>query len=429
VRACHRRGIAVIQDVCYNHYDGNAARAEWQYDSEAPEQNIYYWYEGTPSDYSFPEGGYVDNGSTGYAPRYGEEVVRHLFVSSAAAFVEEFHIDGLRVDLTQAIHRDNVLHANGRGLGNANLFGQKLLREWSRTLRLIRPNVMLIAEDHSGWDAVTKLPEAGGLGFNATWFASFYHNLIGDSDMAGGKARLIKTAGLGGDGPLDLEQFAGDHHASQFNKVVYNESHDEAGNDSGTQRTIVCAVNGAPLVGATRDYAESRCRVAFGLSLLSAGTPMFFMGEEVGATKPYRYNDFLQNREDLAAGRAGAGARLFHFYQDLIRLSRRHPAMRSPEIDIIHVMGVNRLIAFTRSAGSEKLLIVVSLRNQPFLDGYVLQTDPWRLPDGSWRETFNSDAAEYGGQGIGNFGADVPASGGRFQARVPANGLLIFQKV
>jgi 1,4-alpha-glucan branching enzyme len=356
-------------------------------------------------------------------------VVRHLFVSSAAAFVEEFHVDGLRVDLTQALHRDNVLHADGRSLGNANLFGQKLLREWSRTLRMIRPSAMLIAEDHSGWDAVTKLPEAGGLGFGATWFASFYHNLIGDSDMAGGKARLIKTAGFSGDGPLDMEQFAGDLYASKFNKVVYNESHDEAGNAGGTQRTIVCAVNGAPLVGATRDYAEARCRVAFGLSLLSAGTPMFFMGEEVGAEKPYRFNDFLQNREDIAAERAGTGAKLFGYYQDLNRFSRRHSATRSQDIDIIHVIGGNRLIAFTRSAGSEKLLIIASLRNQPFLDGYVIQTDPWRLPDGSWRETFNSDALEYGGRGIGNFGADVPAVGGRFQVRVPANGLLIFQQL
>src|SRR6185369_10114630 len=50
VRECHRRGIAVIQDVCYNHFDFNAARAQWQYDSTAPEQNIYYWYEGKPSD-------------------------------------------------------------------------------------------------------------------------------------------------------------------------------------------------------------------------------------------------------------------------------------------------------------------------------------------------------------------------------------------
>ena len=74
------------------------------------------------------------------------------------------HVDGLRVDLTQAIHRDNALHADGRSVGSANIFGQKLLREWSRTLRMIRPTAMLIAEDHTGWDAVTKPPAQGGLG-------------------------------------------------------------------------------------------------------------------------------------------------------------------------------------------------------------------------------------------------------------------------
>ncbi len=429
VRECHRRGIAVIQDVCYNHFDFNASRDEWQHDSSAPEQNIYYWYEGKPTDYPKPDGGYIDNGSTGFAPRYWEEIVRHLFVSSAAALIEEFHVDGLRVDLTQAIHRDNCLHADARSIGSANQFGIKMLREWSRTLRLIKPTVMLIAEDHTGWDAVTKLPDAGGLGFDATWFADFYHNLIGDSDMAGGKARLVKTAGAGGDGPLDIEQFAGVLYQSKFNKVVYHESHDEAGNAGGTQRTMVCAVNAASLVGPTREYAEARCRVAFGLSFLSAGTPMFFMGEEIGAQKPYTFDRFMSNREDLMGERASNGARMFRFYQDAIQFSRRHPATRSTEIDIVHALGVNRVIAFARSAGTDKLLVIASLCNQPFLDGYVIQTDLSRLPDGLWREVFNSDASLYGGHDIGNFGADVPAAGGRFQIRVPANGFLIFQKI
>ena len=161
-------------------------------------------------------------------------MVRQLFVSSAAAFVEEFHVDGLRVDLTQAIHRDNALHADGRGVGSANQFGAKMLREWSRTLRLIKPTAMLIAEDHSDWDKVTQLPEAGGLGFDATWFAAFYHHLIGDSDMAGGRARLLKQAGFGDDAALDIDQFAGALYASQYNKIVYHESHDEAGNSGGS---------------------------------------------------------------------------------------------------------------------------------------------------------------------------------------------------
>ena len=425
VRECHRRGIAVIQDVVYNHFDPNADRAEWGYDSDAPEQNIYYWYEGRATDYVSPDGGYVDNGSSGYAPRFWEEVVRHLFVSSAAAFIEESHVDGLRVDLTQALHRDNVLHADGRSVGHANQFGAKMLREWGRTLRLIKPTVMLVAEDHSGWGKVTQLPEVGGLGFDATWYAAFCHNLVGDSDMAGGRARLLKSVGSGDDRPLDMEQFAGALHDSRLNKIVYHESHDEASNSVGSLRTILCAVDGAPLVGSTRAYAEARARVAFGLSLFSAGTPMFFMAEEVGAQKPYRYDTFMDHREDIPGERASAGARMFRFYQDAIRFGRRHPAVRVRGIDIIHVDGARRGIAFRRSTGSDDLLVVASFSNRIF-DGYAIQSDARRLPDGSWRELFNSDAALYGGDNVGNLGADVPAAEGRIQVRLPANGLVVF---
>jgi 1,4-alpha-glucan branching enzyme len=430
VRECHRNGIAVIQDVCYNHFDDDAERAEWAYDSPRPEENIYYWYEGRASDYPSSDGGYVDNGSTGFTPRFWEEPVRHLFVSSAAAFVEEFHVDGLRVDLTQAIHRDNVLHGDpSKQLGNVNLFGQKMLREWSRTISLIRPSAVLIAEDHTGWPAVTQTPDTGGLGFRSTWDAAFYHNLIGDSDMAGGRARLLKEAGQANDGGLDFEQFAAALYESRYDRVVYHESHDEAGNAGGTARTIVTAVNGAALIGPTRDYAEARCRVVAGMSMLSAGTPMFFMAEEVGAQKPYDVLTFLDNREEIAELRRGSGANLFGYYRDLIRFTRSHAAARSTDIDIVHVLGANRLIAFVRSSGTEQLLVIACLRNQPFLDGYVVQTDSTRLPDGQWREVFNSDATTYGGAGIGNFGADVPAVNGRFQARIPANGLLVFQKL
>ena len=109
MRECHRHGIAVIQDVVYNHYDNEAERAEWQYDSTAPEDNIYYWYEGRPSDYSSPDHGYLSNGATGHTPRFWDEHVRQQFISGAAFLIEEMHVDGLRVDLTQAMHRDNVL--------------------------------------------------------------------------------------------------------------------------------------------------------------------------------------------------------------------------------------------------------------------------------------------------------------------------------
>jgi 1,4-alpha-glucan branching enzyme len=431
VRECHRRGIAVIQDVVYNHYDPEAERAQWQYDSTTPEQNIYYWYEGRSSEYRFkdgrpfPDGGYLDNGSSGYTPRFWDEIVRQQFISSAVFLVEEMHVDGLRVDLTQAIHRDNALHAGGRSVGSANLFGQKLLREWSRTLHMIKPTAMLIAEDHTGWDAVTKPPAQGGLGFNARWEVAFYHNLIGDSDMAGDKARLLKRAGFGWNEPLPMDWFSGALYGTRYNQVVFHESHDEAGNSSGTARTMVTAVNGAPVVGATRTAAEARSRVCFGLSLLSAGTPMFFMAEEIGAQKKYTYDNFLANREDLLGERAGNGKNLFRFYQDLISLSGRLPSIRSQNIDILHSWNLTRVIAFKRWSGGEEVIIVASLNDSPFANGYVIEKDLLAIPNAGWKEIFNSDAAMYGGQNVGNGGAIIPSNQGRLNLVIPANGFTV----
>jgi 1,4-alpha-glucan branching enzyme len=102
VRECHRRGIAVILDVVYNHFALGASRAQWQYDSVDPKKNIYYWYEGSPSDYKSPNGGYLNNGSSGWAPRYWEEEVRKVFVSSAAALVDEFH-QQLIIDINERV--------------------------------------------------------------------------------------------------------------------------------------------------------------------------------------------------------------------------------------------------------------------------------------------------------------------------------------
>lgn len=431
VRECHRRGIAVIQDVVYNHFDGESERAEWQYDSTRPDQNIYYWYEGDSGNDSNNHKGFLNNGSTGYTPRFWEEPVRQLFISSAAEFVSEFHVDGLRVDLTQAIHRDNTLNdPNNRiGIASANMFGQKFLREWSRTLRLIRPTAMLIAEDHTEWDKVTMMPNVGGLGFDSAWFVEFYHHLIGDSDMGGGDAsKLIKEAGFGHDGPLQIEGFANRLYRTQFNKVAYHESHDEAGNAGGSLRTCRVAVNDAPLFGSTRDFAEARCRVAAGLTLLSAGTPMFFMGEEIVAQKIYKYDNTHQAKEDLKGERSGSGAKIFRYYQDLIRLRLANRAARSKHVDVIHAYGPTRVIAFTRNHGNDHLLIVASLNNHAFLDGYIIQTDAGRLFSGWWKETFNSDAGIYGGSNVGNYGASIPSNHGRIELRIPANGLLVLQK-
>ena len=429
VRECHRNGIAVLLDVVYNHYTFDSERAEWAYDSNAPENNIYYWYEGRASDYPNANppgsGGYLDNGSSGWAPRYWSEMVRRMFTSSAAALASEFHFDGFRVDLTQAIHRDNVRHADGRSVGSANQFGQKLLREWSNTLRLIRPNAFLIAEDHTGWRAVFQPTDQGGLGFDATWYADYYHHLIGDAQDDPSRAQLIRLAGLGGNEPLRMRWFADTLAASSDHRVIYHESHDEAGNAEGSARTIVVAVNAAPLIGDTRRYAEARVHFAAGMTLLAPATPMFFMGEEVGASLLYRFADFLNAREDYAALRASYGANLFRLYADIIRLRLAHPALRSRDCDILHANDDNRVIALRRWWASEEMIVVGCLNNWAFRGGYRIQDS--RIADASWREVFNSDAAEYGGSGLLN-GGQITSGGGSLSFDIPANSVLVLQR-
>jgi 1,4-alpha-glucan branching enzyme len=432
VRACHQRGIAVLLDVVFNHYHHDAERAQWNYDDTAPDRNLYYWYEGRPTDY--PEfdaavepdrrghGGYLDNVSTGFAPRYSEEMVRKLMIGSAVAMVEEFHIDGFRVDQTSSIRAYNVLHANGRSAGAANAWGAKFLRQFIRTVKLVDPHTVVIAEDHETGEAeqqLTRPTDQGGLGFDAAWFSSFYHNLIGDAAGHDDAGRLIRFAGFGGDFPLRFDFFAGALQWSKEKKVVYGESHDEAGNAKETARTIVTAANGAPLLGETRRFAEARCRFAFAMAVLSAGTPMLLSGDEIAATKMMKYNDPIGAKEDLFGERVAAGAKLFACYSDLIKFRLRNSAVRSRNLTGIQTSNDDRTISFVRNG---ELLVAGSLANTPLRD--------YRVPmkDGQWREVFNSDSELYGGDNVGNEGRTLEANG-ELLIVIPANGVVVFRRV
>jgi 1,4-alpha-glucan branching enzyme len=104
-------------------------------------------------------------------------------------------------------------------------------------------------------------------------------------------------------------------------------------------------------------------------------------------------------------------------------------AARSNALDVIYTHNDNRVIAFTRTAPGENLLVLASLNDSPFGSGYAIVTDASRLPAGGWREIFNSDAAIYGGANIGNGGAVLPVSNGQIYAIIPAHGFVVFEKV
>jgi 1,4-alpha-glucan branching enzyme len=276
---------------------------------------------------------------------------------------------------------------------------------------------------------MTESADQGGVGFDAVWYSDFYHHLAGDGNYGDNYAKLLKNAGYGTSGPLNMDYFAGALLGTAYNKVTYHENHDAAGNESSTERTVVTAVNGAPLIGSTRQYAEGRSRFAVGMATLSAGTPMFLMGEEIGAAKYFRYDNFFLNKEDLIGERKGNSRFMFRFYQDLIRLATSSPAARSRTLDVIHIHNDNRVIAFTRSSPSQHLLVLASLNDAPFDHGYQIGTDSWRLPAGGWQETFNSDAAIYGGDNVGNSSTTLQVESGQINAVIPAHGFVVLQKI
>ncbi len=436
VKECHKRGIAVIFDVVYNHFAHEADRAEWLYDSDDHDKNIYYWYKGKPSDY--PDvlqgtGGYLDNLSTGFAPRYDNPFVGGMFILSAATLLETFHVDGFRADQTTSIHAYNNLHADGSPVPEANATGCDFLRKWSKTLKTLNPDVVLMAEDHSGWDAVTEPVENGGLGFDAIWYADFHHHLNG-ANYGTNYAKLIPTSGFGGDGPLAMSMFAGALCASNSKKIVYHISHDEAGNSGRDEadphrrshRTLVLAVQGV-LNEQTRPVAEARARIAFGLAICSPGIPMFLFGEEVGFVNDFLYDNVLKYREDIHGYRETSGKNLFDFYGDMIRLRAACASLRKDRIELVHVHDVNRILAFRRWTNLEELFVVVSLNNYPFEDSYLFEHPS--ILAGKWQTVLNSDSSLYGGNSEAVLASQrTESQDGRIEIAIPANALLVLKR-
>ena len=88
---------------------------------------------------------------------------------------------------------------------------------------------------------------------------------------------------------------------------------------------------------------------------------------------------------------------------------------------------VNRILAFRRWNESQNFLIIASFNNTPFNSpNFRLRSS--RLGNETWREIFNSDAAIYGGDNIGNGGQPVIYGNGEITCVIPANALLVFKR-
>lgn len=306
----HGLGMGVVLDVVYNHLgpDGN-------YLSCFAEEYFTDRYE-------------TEWGRAIHFDGAGSGPVREFFTTNAVYWIDEFRIDGLRFDATQAIFDGSDEHILTRIAREARAAAK------GRTL-------YLVAENESQQSFLVRPPDQRGYGLDALWNDDAHHSAVVAltgrreayySDYEGTPNELLAAARWG-------YLYQGQHYAWQKkrrghpaldltprNFVMYLENHDQVANSAnGARLRTLC------------DPAKYRAMV--GLMLLGPWTPMLFQGEEWGAEEPFLY--FADHDADLArlvrAGRAEFLSQFPSIASDAVRVSLTDPgAMSTFEASKLH---------------------------------------------------------------------------------------------
>ncbi|MFC2021725.1 malto-oligosyltrehalose trehalohydrolase [Chloroflexota bacterium] len=401
VNACHRKGLAVVLDVVYNHFgpEGNFLADFGPYFT-----NRYQTPWGAALNFDGP---------------YSDEV-RRFFIENAVFWLTEFHIDALRLDALHAI-LDTSSYP----------FLEELPAEFHKQVAKLKRQAYLIAESSANDTRLLKPPELGGYGMDAQWNDDFHHSLhglltgeqTGYYQDFGQLQHLVAAFQEGFVYSGQYSRYRQRRHGVSSSEipahhfVVSSQNHDQIGNRVKSERL-------------SQLVPFEALKLAAGLVLLSPFIPLLFMGEEYGETAPFPY--FVSHsepglieavrrgrREEFAAFRwqgelpdpqdetTFSLARLNHdlrqngqhkilleLYKKLVRLRKEIPALAclSKETQQVNDFADNKLLYLHRWNGDNQAVMAFNISGDP-----VSVTLP--VPAGKWHKKLDSAEELWAGGG------------------------------
>ncbi|MGI8613737.1 MAG: 1,4-alpha-glucan branching protein GlgB [Nocardioidaceae bacterium] len=373
VDALHQAGIGVIADWVPAHF----ATDPW----------ALARFDGTPLyEHADPRRGeHPEWGS--YIFDYGRREVRNFLVANALYWLEEFHVDALRVDGVASMlyldysRKDGEWAPNVHG-GRENLEAVAFLQEMNATCFKRVPGITTIAEESTSWPGVTRPTHLGGLGFGFKWDMGWMHDSL---DY------------------LARDPVHRSYHHSQLTFAMmyaYTEnfvlplSHDEVVHGKGS---LLAKMPGDPW----RKLATLRAYLAY--MWAHPGKQLVFMGVELGQDAEWSEQRGL----DWALLENPDNAGLWRLVRDINGLYARTPALWALDSDPAGFGWIDandpdsNVFSFLRWAPDGSVLACVANFSAVPHEAYRLG-----LPHaGSWREVINTDADVYGGSGVGNLGS------------------------
>jgi len=389
INACHRKGLAVVLDVVYNHLgpEGNYFADFGPYFS-----SHYQTPWGAPLNFDGPL----------------SDPVRRLFIANARYWIKEFHIDALRLDAVHAI-----LDFSARP------FLQELAETVRRTARDLNRRVHLIAESALNDTRLIRRRESGGFGLDAQWNDDFHHALhtLLTSEHAGyyqdfGRFdQMVRAyregfAYAGQYSPFRRRRHGNSSRAIPARRfVVFAQNHDQVGNRLQGDRLGALLPRGA-------------LELAAGLVLLSPYIPLLFMGEEYNDPAPFPYfishsdpnlieavrkgraKEFAafggaqpppdpQDEKTFTAAKldhrlhaqAGRHRDLFEFYRTLLRLRRQVRALAVLSKSQMEVSGLvaSKVLCVHRWSDRDEAFMVFHLAETPCDVALPLPEGRWEL--------------------------------------------------